>query len=213
MTKRTRRARPPAIVSAEEAAIVSAEEAAIVQHAREALKAARGAFIDGDPFQSEVMHAQVTATLKELSDLNERNAARAVRLALAGFEDAHEALVGLIVDRNVRSRPLGPALSTYVHILADAGPPPFRQPAVRHPQNFLANLVILCMLIDLKQQFSFLRFRRSQLSKPSLCSIVAAVLDEAGMSRGGEESIRKAALRTARASPILAAAFKKVTGA
>jgi hypothetical protein len=64
-----RELRPPKIVSAEEAAIVSAEEAAMMQHARGALKAARGAFVDGDPFQSEVMHAQVTACFGELDTL------------------------------------------------------------------------------------------------------------------------------------------------
>ena len=114
-----------------------------MQHAREALKAARGAFVDGDPFDRTTMHAYVRATLQDLSDMHERNAARAVKLALAGSEDAHEALVGPIVDRNVQSKPLGPALSTYVHILADDGPPIFRQPPFfGHPQNFLGNFVI-----------------------------------------------------------------------
>ena len=111
--------------------IYAKEDAAIMQHAREALEAARGAFVDGDPFDRATMHAQVRATLKELADAHERNAARVLELALAGFEDAHEALADLISERNVRSEPLGPALSTYVNILADNGPPCFREPAVR----------------------------------------------------------------------------------
>ena len=182
----------PATTSNLPATRIEEQEEAIMQHAREALKAARAAFVDGDPFERATMHATTRTILKGLSDFDERNAARTLRLALGGSEDAHEALADLIAERGVRSAPLGPALSTYVNILADSGPSRFRQPAVRPPANFMANLVIICMLIDLEQQFLDLRLRRNPLSKrPSRCSVVAATLKEAGLKRGGEEAIHK----------------------
>jgi len=67
------------------------------------------------------MHATLRQMLKEVADQHERNAAHMLDLALAGAEDAHEALVDLIAERNVRGEALGPALSTYARILADRG--------------------------------------------------------------------------------------------
>src|SRR5208282_6751986 len=87
-----------------------AEEAAMMQHAREALRRPRGAAGEGDPFDDVVMHATLRQMLKEVADQHERNAAHMLDLALAGAEDAHEALVDLIAERNVRGEALGPAL-------------------------------------------------------------------------------------------------------
>ncbi len=171
----------------------SFEEAAIMSHARAALNAARGAFVDGDAFDRTTMVAQVRRMLKMLIDLHEINAAYAVRLALAGYEDAHVALSDAIAERAARSEPLGPALATYVNMLADRGPQRFRQPAVRPRENFVANFVIVCLVIDLMREFPGLRLRRNPLSKHlSTFAVVARVLnDEPGLSRGGEEAIRK----------------------
>ena len=83
----------------------------MMQHAREALKAARGAFpLDGDPFSDAAMHTHARRTLRTLADRYEPAAAHARDLALAGAKDAHMALVDLIAKRGARGEPLGPAL-------------------------------------------------------------------------------------------------------
>jgi hypothetical protein len=87
------------------ATLIEAQEAAIMQHAREALKAARGAFVDGDPFERSTMHAAVRATFKKLAQGDERDALQTLQAATAGLKDAHDALVGLIGER---SNPMGP---------------------------------------------------------------------------------------------------------
>ena len=74
-------------------------EAVMLQHAGDALAAARDVFIDGDPFNIDTMHAQVRHMLKMLAEDHERNMARVVELALAGAEDAHEALLDLKAGR------------------------------------------------------------------------------------------------------------------
>jgi hypothetical protein len=47
------------------------------------------------------------------------------------------------------------------------------------------------LILDLRLQFPELGLRRSSSRRPSACSIVGAVLIEAGIGRGGEEAIRK----------------------
>ncbi len=170
-----------------EAGSYEAEEAALMQHAKEALEAARGAFpLDGDPFSDVAMHRHVRRTLRTLAHWHESFAAHVRQLALAGAEVAHMALADLIAKRRARGEPLGPALTAYDQ------PPRFRRPAVRPPSNFMANFVIICLLIDLMQQFPGLRLRRNDASeRPSACSIVAAVLKDADLGDRGEEAIRK----------------------
>jgi hypothetical protein len=169
-----------------EAASYEAEEAVLMKHAKEALVAARGAFpLDGDPFTDAAMHSHVRRTLRTLAHGHESFAAFVRRLALAGAEVAHMALTDLIAKRRARGEPVGPALTAYDR------PPRFRRPAVRPPSNFMANFVIICLLIDLMQQFPGLRLRRNEASeRPSACSIVAAVLEDADLGER-EEAIRK----------------------
>jgi hypothetical protein len=177
--------------------ILSYEEAALQQHAREALKRARGACEDGDPFDTAVARVTTRRMLKDIADADERNAAHIVRSAIEGVEDAHEALADLISERGERGEPLGMALTTYSNMLSH-GAPPVRGPEGHPGTNFLANFVIVCLLIDLRQQFPGLQLRRGRDSgvranrrRPSACSVVSAVLIEAGLNRGSEESIRK----------------------
>jgi hypothetical protein len=176
----------------------SFEEAAPMQCAREMLRAARGAFEDGDPFAASVASTAVRQMLKAIADSNERNAAHIVRLAAVGSEDARQALADLVSERNERREALGSALTTYVNMLSH-GPPPHREPRGAPVSNFLANFVIVMMLLGLKHQFPLLRLRRSQegrpgrARRPSACSIVAAVLKEAHPSpkrRGRSGSIK-----------------------
>jgi hypothetical protein len=168
-------------------------EAEMVQFARNQVALARTSnLFNGDPFADGTMHAMVRRTLKGLAELHERNAARIVDLALAGAEDAAEALKDLIAERNAAGLPLAGAIGTFDTILNDR-PPNYRRPAVRPgPESFLENFVIVCLLITLMREFPRLKLRRSPSSKrPSACSIIATVLIEAGIGRGTEEAIRK----------------------
>jgi hypothetical protein len=161
----------------------SFEEAEPMQRAREMLRVARGAFEGGDPFDADVARAAVRQMLKEIADSHERNAAHIVRLANVGSQDADEALRDLISERGSRPEPLGMALTTYVNMLSH-GPPPLREPEGHPGTNFLANFVIVMMLLGLMFQFPLLRLRRRGTRRPSACSIVSAVLIEAGKNRG-----------------------------
>jgi hypothetical protein len=168
------------------------EEAQALMFARDWLAAIRAAdFLQlGDPFTDDALHALVRRTFKNLAEWHPRNAARVLRLALHGAEDAHAALADLIAERTERDEPLGPTLATYANILANDGRPKPRRPEGRQRGNFLANFVIVVLLIDMKRRLG-LPLRTMSLRRPSLCSIVAQVLAELGLSRGGEEAIWK----------------------
>jgi hypothetical protein len=172
-------------------------ESAMLQFARDSLAAARGCFEVGDPLNVDSMHAMVRHMCKHLADLHERNAVRMVDLALAGAEDADQGLRDLIAERNGLGVPLGAALATYSTIISERASA-HRRPHSRPCENFLANFVIVCLIIALRQQFPDLRLRRSVHSaarakrrRPSAFSIMATVLAEAKLGRGGEEAIRK----------------------
>ena len=166
-------------------------EAGMRQFARDWLAFARASLPRlGDPFDHDAMHRLVRASLRELADWHERNAARIVDLALAGFEDAHNGLMDLIAERNALSIPLGGALSTYVNILGSR-PPRHRMPRHRPRQSFLENYVVVVFVIVLKRRFPELRLRRSTDRRASVFSLVSETLIEAGLGRGSEEAIGK----------------------
>jgi hypothetical protein len=163
----------------------------MMQFARAQVALARNSnLFGGNPFADQTMHRMVRETIKGLAQLHERNAARFVDLALAGAEDAGEALKDLIAERNAVGLPLAGALGTFDTILNDR-PPNYRRPAVRPAANFLENFVIVCLLITLMRQYPRLRLRRSSNRRPSACSVVSGALIDAGIGRGGEEAIRK----------------------
>ena len=144
----------------------------------------------GNPFTDQTMHRMVRRTLKGLAEEHERNAARLVDLALAGAEDATEALKDLIAERNAAGLPLTGALGTFDTILNDR-PPTYRRPHSRPPANFLENFVIVCLVITLMRQYPRLRLRRSTPKRPSAFSVISAALIDAELGRGSEEAIRK----------------------
>ena len=173
-------------------ALIDPQEAAIREDALNRLRAFRVAAGGDDPFTEGAMHAQVRRWFKDIADFDERNAAYVVQMAVVGMEDAHDALAELISERGVRGEPLGPALTTYVLMLSHTGPPPVRPPEGRRRENFLADHVVLYLLLYLQRQYG-LKLRRGAPTnkRPSACSIAADVLREAGVGRGGEERVRK----------------------
>jgi hypothetical protein len=164
------------------------QAATMREHAREALKAARGAYVEGDPFGPEALHAAVKAVFKGLAQGHERDAYRTLRAATVGLKGAHDALVELDDERSNRPPPVA---ALYRDFLSEHGAPRFRQPAAKPPANPLANFVIIALLIDLADHFPDAPMQLSTRLRASRCSIIAEVLTEAGLGRGGESSIFK----------------------
>ena len=172
-------------------ALIDFREAEMMVFAREWLAASRATgFFDGDPFDNATMHAEVRRVLKMLAGVHERNCARIVDLALAGAEDAIEALRDLIAEHTARGEPLIGALGTFNTIMNDR-PLRTRNPHAAPPTNFLAAFVIVVLLIQLRRRFPLLKFRRSSKRHHLACSITSLVLAEAGVWNGTEEAVRK----------------------
>jgi hypothetical protein len=151
----------------------------------------RRCFVDGDPFAISTMHAMLRRTCRYLAELHPRNAARIVEFAIHGVEQADEALREMIAERHEHGQPLGATLATYANIIAER-PPEHRQPEGRPRENFVANYVVVVLLLELMRQFPMLKLRRNPTSRrPSACSIAKVALDAAGLPRGSEEAIRK----------------------
>jgi hypothetical protein len=150
----------------------------------------RATFQLGDPFNDDAMHELLRRTFKGLADLHPRNATRVLQFALAGVEEADQALKDLISERNTRGEPLGHALATYTDILAYQGTRQARRPVGRQRGNFLANWVIVCLLLDLRKHLG-LPLKRRTSRRPSCCSVVAEALTKIGIGRGGEDAIWK----------------------
>ena len=166
-------------------------EAGMRRFARDWLAFARASMPGlGDPFDHEAMHRLVRASLKELADWHERNAARIVDLALAGFEDAHDGLMDLIAERSASSVPLGGALSTYVNILGSR-PPRHRMPRHRPRQSFLRELRRRGFRHRIKAAIPRAAAAAQHHRRASVFSLISETLIEAGLGRGSEEAIRK----------------------
>jgi hypothetical protein len=158
-----------------------------MSYAREAL-AARRAGPGGDPF------APLSGRLLAAMAAHNEQIAGVVGLALAGSDNAHEALVDLIAERNAYGKPLGPDLTAYADFLAEDGRLLLPRPPFRPNASFAINVAIVLVTIDLMRRFPELRLRSNPDSKRprlSAFSVAAAVLTEAGLSRGGAEAIRK----------------------
>lgn len=165
-------------------------------HARVSLAAVRQSNVldleNPDPFGSAALQELLIRTLKILAGWHPRNSARVVELALrGGLEAADRALRELIAELTERRESLNSALVTYNNIIADGRTIVYRQPASRPRESPLAAFIIIVLIIDLLREFPMLNLRRSSTRHPSACSIISAVLIEAGIGRGGEEAIRK----------------------
>jgi hypothetical protein len=183
MTERKREPRTP--ISA------TADETDARTRARDFLNQARGAnFLElGDPFSSDALHELVRRMLRNLADFHPRNAARVLSFAMAGVQQADEALKDLIAERNARGEPLWPALATYADILGNEGPRPYRRPEGRQMASPLENFMVICLMIDLKRHCRHLPLHHSTKRHRSICSVAAQTLTEFGLDRGGEEAI------------------------
>ena len=125
---------------------------------------ARNVFRIGDPFTSDTMHRAVRETFKMLAQWHPRNEARIIDLALAGAEDADQALRELITEHQALG--LAPGLATYANIIAER-PMAHRMPPGRPRENFLANFVIIVLLIELQRRYGLPLRQGSTSRRPS----------------------------------------------
>ncbi len=170
-------------------------EAAGKAHVRAALAAIRQSNVFDlvpDLFSNAALQEMLRRVLKNLASWHPRNAARVVELALrGGLEPADLALRELISEYNERGEPLNSALTTYANIVADRGGAiTYRRPRSRPRESPLVAFTIVMLIIDVMRELPQLRLDRSSPRHPSAFSIVAAVLIEAGVGRGGEKAIR-----------------------
>jgi hypothetical protein len=189
MTRRKREPRTPTTAGLP----ATFQEGAALMFARDFIAVVRRSnWCDlGDPFNPDAMHTLVRRTLKSLAAWHPRNAARIVEFAIHGMAEADQALRDLIAERNDSGEPLGAALATYDAIISER-PSVHRNPNCRPRQSFLANFVIVVLVLELRRRFSGLPLRRNPASRhPSVYSVAATALTEAGLPRGGEEAIRK----------------------
>src|SRR6266511_411250 len=106
-----------------------------------------------------------------------------------GFDDADIALRELIAEKVDRGEALQGVLAGYSVELLHPRRPSLRGRKKTH--NLLQDIVIVTLIMVLIERFG-LKPRRNPLSKhPSACSIAEVALKEAGLGRGGEDSIRK----------------------
>jgi hypothetical protein len=187
MTKRKREPRSPSSLPA------TTDEIDALKRARDFLSEARRAnFLElGDPFSNDAQQALVRRMLRNLADFHPRNAARVLSFAMAGVQQADEALKDLIAERQARGEPLWPALATYGDILANEGSRPYRRPEGRQMFSPLANFVVVCLIIDLKKHFGHLPLHHSTKRHRSICALTGQALTEVGLNRGSEEAIWK----------------------
>jgi hypothetical protein len=190
--KNRRQPRQPAALVA-----VDPEQAVMVQYAREGLEALRKGFMDGDPFDSTTFHDHVRRMFRRRAAIDERNCAWVLQVAMAGNKDAHDALSDL-VSVIAPKAPLGSALTTFVNMNNNNGPPHFWEPAVRPMRNHWANMSIICLVAALMATYpGRLHLQRSEATvRLSAFAIVALVLREAGILRGAsirrdEDAVRK----------------------
>jgi hypothetical protein len=174
---------------------VTYEEAVMLQYAREKLEAVRAA--PDNPFDGATYRAELRSMFKTIADDNEVYAAQVLCMATNGIEAAQGAMYDLIMERNAHGVALGPACSTYNTLLIAKNIPPVRPPRGRPNENFLTNLVVKYLVLDLLQQFPGLRFCRTgggrpgKARRPSACSIAADALGKVAGRNANEEAVRK----------------------
>ena len=163
-----------------------AEEAEIMHYARERL-AARRAGPAGDPFTplADRLVAKMTAPGESVEPW-------VPNYALAGSKPCQDALARMIEVRKARGEALELDLVAYAKKIAGRGPP--RLPRYRGSlhKDFGTHVAVILIVLDIIQRFPRLSLQRNPATeRPSAFSVVAAVLAEAGIDRGGEEAIRK----------------------
>jgi hypothetical protein len=127
--------------------------------------------------------------LMEIADVSQRNCAYIVDLATAaGIADAYEAASELVSRRLAADQPLGASLEYFVNWLTLGRRPP--DPEGR-PSEWLFDLAILLLIIDLKVQFPGAYLNRSSSKRTSICAVVAKAVNETSIRLVTEHAIRQ----------------------
>ena len=126
--------------------------------------------------------------LMEIADVSERNCAYVVDLATAcGIADAYEAASELVSRRLAADRPLGASLEYFVNWLTLGRRPPAPE---GRPSDWLFDLAIVLLVVDLKAKFGANMFRSSSKST-SICAVVAEALLGTGLRPVTEHAVRQ----------------------
>ena len=102
--------------------------------------------------------------------------------------EAQDALIELIAEKTDRGEPLGAVLGAYNIRLLHPGIP--RQRGKSKVSNMLQDISIAALVFQLVEWFPPLKPTRFKTWQPSACSIVAEVLPEFGLHRGGEKAVQ-----------------------
>jgi hypothetical protein len=141
------------------------------------------------PLDPAAGHAFARRMIKQHALANPLNMAEVAECARRGSDDADLALRELAAEMIDRREILPAVLSAYT--IKALHPDLRRLRGQKKAAHLLADISIVALIMELVERFH-LKVQRNPLSKhPSACSITAKALDEAGLSRGGEEAIRK----------------------
>jgi hypothetical protein len=119
--------------------------------------------------------------------------AHLVDLADAGWSDADLSLRELIAEVSAHG-PLPPVLAAYnIKIINPQGLRAARTRGRKKATNFLADLAIVVVVLMLVEKFGLrpTRFQPAKSRRPSACSIVADVMTDANLHRGGETALQE----------------------
>jgi hypothetical protein len=124
---------------------------------------------------------------KLVGQLHPLNMSHVAELATVHREPAaHDALIEMIAEREERGEPLGSVLAAYSIRLKHT---PFAPHGGWSRTRFVEDLVLFLLILGLRERFCFKPTRylpAKANSKPSACSIAAALAAEAGLGRGAE---------------------------
>ena len=147
------------------------------------------AFLDGPhaTLDPEAARWFVRRLMRLLAELHPLNAAQIVEYAVLGLPEADAVLRELIAEKLDRNEPLGAVLGSYAIRMAH---PTISRRGKSKVTNLVQDVLIATLVLCLVERFPPLKPTRFKTTHASACSIVAEILQEAGLNRGDEKAIQ-----------------------
>jgi hypothetical protein len=157
----------------------------------------KGSFLDTGyrTFDLEVTQVLLRRILRAYAEAHPLNVTKVVHWAINGLDEADDVLRELIAERVEYHEPLGADLGAYNKRLIH--PDGLHRRSGRSKVPFLLqDVVIAVAVLQLIERFPSLKASRflgggSKKARACACSIVAKVMMELRLHRGGEDSVRK----------------------